>query len=311
MAINGNPKLASQRTAQLAQAVTVGRFTRYEDAQAAVDLLTQRDFPVRNLTIVGTGLRQVEHVVAPLSYARAAGSGAVQGLFYGVLLALLMLLFTGEQWWVALFTALPVAVAFWMIFAVIAYARRGQQRNFAAVGQLVADQYELRCAPQEAQEARRLLSGGGPAGPGQATFGHGGFAQGGFGQSGFGQDGAGQNAGHDGGAAGSDAGSHAPGAQASGLQGPGQQASGQQGPGFGAPGSQDQQDPVSGDEAGARPAAPGESAEATGNQAAGDQTVGQQAAGEESPRRERPVAKDFQDLEDGRPRYGLREGEDE
>lgn len=301
MAINGNPKLASQRTAQLAQAVTVGRFTRYEDAQAAVDLLTQRDFPVRNLTIVGTGLRQVEHVVAPLSYARAAGSGAVQGLFYGVLLALLMLLFTGEQWWVALFTALPVAVAFWMIFAVIAYARRGQQRNFAAVGQLVADQYELRCAPQEAQEARRLLSGGGPVGPGQATFGHGGFAQGGFGQ-----EGAGQNAGHDDGAAGSDAGLHAPGAQASGSQGPGHQ-----GPGFGAPGSQDRQGPEFGDEAGARPAAPGESAEATAEAATGDQTVGQQAAGEESPRRERPMAKDFQDLEDGRPRYGLREGEDE
>ncbi|MCP3426080.1 hypothetical protein NBM05_08705 [Rothia sp. AR01] len=165
MAISGNSRLAAARAAQLPSAVTVARYPRYEEAQASVDLLAERGFPIQHLSIVGSDLRQVEYVVGALSYAKVAASGALQGLFYGVMLALLLVLFTGDAWLSAFLTAVPLGIAFWVILTVITYSRRGSSRNFTAVGQLVAGTYELVCIPQEAGEARRLLGGQAGRGP--------------------------------------------------------------------------------------------------------------------------------------------------
>ncbi len=159
MAQSGKSRLAALRTEHLASSVTVGKFSKYNDAQGAVDLLAERGFPVQNLAIVGTDLRQVEHVVGTLSYARVAASGAMQGLFYGVFLGLLLMLFGHENPMAAFLTSVPLGVAFWMILAIIGFSRRGGHRSFTAVGQMVAGSYDLVCAPQEAAEARRLLGG--------------------------------------------------------------------------------------------------------------------------------------------------------
>ncbi|WP_129659021.1 general stress protein [Rothia halotolerans] len=251
MAISGNSRIAAARSSQLPSSVTVARYPKYEDAQGAVDLLAERGFPVQHLSIVGTDLRQVEHVVGTLSYAKVAASGAVQGLFYGILLALLLVLFAGDSWLAAFLTAVPIGVAFWMIFTVITYARRGSSRNFTAVGQLVAGTYELVCVPQEASEARRLLGGQASRGPLRPTPEEQPPRQptpGGTGQPGSGQPGPGQSA-------------------------PGQPASGQAAP---------------------------------GTTPAGPPAFGQREEGQ--PER-RSQARDFQDLPDGRPRFGLREDE--
>lgn len=159
MANSGKSRLAALRTEQLAGSVTVGKFSKYEDAQGAVDLLAERGFPVQSLAIVGTDLRQVEHVVGTLSYARVAASGALQGLFYGVVLGLLLTLFGRESPAGAFLTSIPLGVAFWMILAIVGFSRRGGHRSFTAVGQLVAGSYDLVCVAQEAGEARRLLGG--------------------------------------------------------------------------------------------------------------------------------------------------------
>lgn len=159
MANSGKSRLAALRTEQLAGSVTVGKFSKYQDAQGAVDLLAERGFPVQNLAIVGSDLRQVEHVVGTLSYARVAASGALQGLFYGVVLGALLMAFGRESPLSAFLTSIPLGVAFWMILSIVGYSRRGGQRSFTAVGQLVAGSYDLVCAPQEAGEARRLLGG--------------------------------------------------------------------------------------------------------------------------------------------------------
>jgi uncharacterized membrane protein YgcG len=241
MAISGNSRLAAARSAQLPSSVTVARYPRYEEAQGAVDLLAERGFPVQHLSIVGTDLRQVEHVVGTLSYAKVAASGAVQGLFYGILLALLLVLFAGDSWLAAFLTAVPIGVAFWMIFTVITYARRGSSRNFTAVGQLVAGTYELVCVPQEAGEARRLLGGQASSGPLRPS----------------------------------------PAEQPPRRPTPGGPASG---PGQSAPGRP-------------APAAP-----------ASPPAFGQREEGQPE---QRSQARDFQDLPDGRPRFGLREDEAE
>ena len=44
--------------------LSVGTYDTYADAQRAVDHLADEKFPVENLAIVGTDLRQVERVTA-------------------------------------------------------------------------------------------------------------------------------------------------------------------------------------------------------------------------------------------------------
>lgn len=159
MANSGKSRIAAARSARLQSAVTVARYSRHEDAQSAVNLLGERGFPVQALSIVGTGLRQVEHVVAPLTYPRVALAGAAQGLFFGILMGLLMLMFSGDSPLSAFGTAVPLGVALWMIMAVVSF-NRNRDANYSAVGTTVASTYDLVCDPREAAEARRLLAGG-------------------------------------------------------------------------------------------------------------------------------------------------------
>ena len=50
--------------------VQVGSFDSYEQAQAAVDHLSDQKFPVENVTIIGSDLRQVERVTGRLTWGR-------------------------------------------------------------------------------------------------------------------------------------------------------------------------------------------------------------------------------------------------
>ena len=55
--------------------VQVGYYDRYEQAQAAVDYLSDEKFPVENVTIIGSDLRQVETVTGRLPWGRAGWRG--------------------------------------------------------------------------------------------------------------------------------------------------------------------------------------------------------------------------------------------
>jgi hypothetical protein len=50
---------------------TVASYSSYEEAQTAVDRLSDDGFPVENLDIVGSGLRLVERVTGRLTTSRA------------------------------------------------------------------------------------------------------------------------------------------------------------------------------------------------------------------------------------------------
>jgi hypothetical protein len=73
---------------------TVARFDEYEAAQRAVDRLSDDGFPVGKLDIVGSDLRLIERVTGRLTTARAAGAGAISGLWVGLLIGALLALFT-------------------------------------------------------------------------------------------------------------------------------------------------------------------------------------------------------------------------
>src|SRR5689334_24969001 len=82
----------------------VASYPTYEQAQDAVDRLSDERFPVENLDIVGSGLRSVERVTGRLTKARAAAAGAASGAWFGLFIGILVGLFTrGPAWAVLMF----------------------------------------------------------------------------------------------------------------------------------------------------------------------------------------------------------------
>src|ERR1700759_5249108 len=62
----------------------VASFTTYQEAQAAVDKLSDLKFAVEELDIVGSDLRLVEHVTGRLTLGRATAAGAASGAWFGL-----------------------------------------------------------------------------------------------------------------------------------------------------------------------------------------------------------------------------------
>jgi heat induced stress protein YflT len=134
---------------------------RYEDAEQAVDYLSDHDFPVERVSIVGTGLRYVEQVSGRLTTGRAAllgaGYGALLGIFWGVLFAALFTADDASFWGLLAFSIL-VGVVFGTLVGAISHAWTSGRRDFASTAQTRADHYEVQVEDGYAIEAQRLLS---------------------------------------------------------------------------------------------------------------------------------------------------------
>jgi uncharacterized membrane protein len=81
---------------------TVASYSSYQEAQAAVDRLSDQGFPVENLDIVGSDLRTVERVTGRLTTGRATAAGAASGAWFGLFIGLLVGLFTRGPTWIGL-----------------------------------------------------------------------------------------------------------------------------------------------------------------------------------------------------------------
>ncbi|GAA1680880.1 hypothetical protein GCM10009830_29950 [Glycomyces endophyticus] len=147
--------------------VLVGTYARYQEAERAVDHLSDNGFPVERTAIVGRGLTTVERVTGRLTMWRAAGQGAVSGAVLGALFGWLFGLFG----WVdpliaglllALYGAFLGAIA-GAIAGLVGHALTGGRRDFSSVGELRADSYDLLVDAAYATEAGRHLDAeGGP-----------------------------------------------------------------------------------------------------------------------------------------------------
>jgi hypothetical protein len=140
---------------------TVATVSRYEEAERIVDQLSDQGFPVEHVTIVGTGLRYVEHVAGRLTTGRAAligmGQGAWIGLFFGLLFTLFFDLSAGGFFGVLLYAVVAGAVfgAFWG--AAFHWFRQGR-RDFASVAHTRADRYEVQVDEPFADQAERMIA---------------------------------------------------------------------------------------------------------------------------------------------------------
>lgn len=158
MSMTGRSSAASLPT--LPTGVEVASWATYLEAQKAVDHLSDKDFPVRNVTIVGTDLLMVERITGRLTHARVAGAGAMSGAWFGLMIGLLYWLFSpGGEF--PVLAAVLIGAAFGILFAVVSYAFGRGRRDFTSASQVVATRYALLCAAEHAGQARQLLTEGG------------------------------------------------------------------------------------------------------------------------------------------------------
>jgi hypothetical protein len=136
----------------------VATYESYEDAQRAVDRLSDASFPVENVEIVGRELRLVERVTGRLTAGRAALAGAGSGAWFGLFIGLLVGLFTTGPEWVGLVVGgLAIGAAWGAAFGFAAQRAMGGQRDFTSLRSLAARHYDLMVAEGEAESARALL----------------------------------------------------------------------------------------------------------------------------------------------------------
>ena len=138
---------------------SVGIFNSYADAQKAVDYLSDEKFEVQNLAIVGTDLKSVERVLGRRSWGTVITQGLQSGVSTGLLVGLVMLIFTKPtSYFALLLVSLAIGITLAIGFSAAGYAMTRGKRDFTSVTQTVATKYEVLCEHKVAVQARELLS---------------------------------------------------------------------------------------------------------------------------------------------------------
>ncbi|MGA9870274.1 MAG: general stress protein [Rhodococcus sp. (in: high G+C Gram-positive bacteria)] len=136
----------------------IGSYPTYAEAQKAVDYLSDQEFSVQDVTIVGVDLMQVERVLGRLTWPKVIGGGVVSGAWLGLFLGLVLGIFTNGNIVGALIIGIVGGIVFGLISAAIPYAATKGQRDFASSMQLVAGRYDVLCEPKSAERARDMLA---------------------------------------------------------------------------------------------------------------------------------------------------------
>ena len=159
MSTQPNALSMSRAGLNLEYPMSLGRYEKYEEAQKAVDYLSDHEFPVQNVLIVGTDLKQLERVTGRLTRGRVAMGGVLSGMWLGLFVGLVFSLFdpqsTGSG---SIILTVAFGALFGLMWALIGYQVTGGQRDFTSVTQVVATQYEVLVEHRHAQRARELLT---------------------------------------------------------------------------------------------------------------------------------------------------------
>lgn len=138
----------------------VATYDTYLEAQRAVDFLSDKGFPVQNVSIVGSDLRMVENVLGRLTRGRAALAGAATGAWFGLFVGVLVSIFApaDTNTFGLVLSAVVYGAVFGAIFGFVSHAFTGGKRDFTSRSKIVASAYELRCVWAEADRARELIA---------------------------------------------------------------------------------------------------------------------------------------------------------
>ena len=156
----GGP-LTARPTLRLDYPMSLKVYDSYDQAQRAVDYLSDSEFPVQNLEIVGTDLKSVERVTGRLTRGKVAIAGAISGLWLGLFVGIAFALFARNAQTAFVLTTPLLGAAFGLVWSQVGFvaATRGHTRDFSSVSQVVAAHYEILVEHTLAARARELLDG--------------------------------------------------------------------------------------------------------------------------------------------------------
>jgi hypothetical protein len=139
----------------------VASFTDYVDAERAVDRLSDEGFPVERAAIVARGLEYVEQITGRLRWIDAALRGMFSGAVAGFLIGWLFGVF---NWFDPVIASVVLALnGLWFgalvgsLVGLVAYSLQRGRRDFASVGGVRAERYDVLVDAEVADQAERLL----------------------------------------------------------------------------------------------------------------------------------------------------------
>ena len=159
MATPQQPRSMQALALEFPQSLAV--YDKYEDAQKAVDFLSDQEFPVQNCMIVGTDLKQVERITGRLTNGRVAGAGALSGVWLGLFVGLIFSMFAKEDSAVLpmMLSTAVLGAAFGAIWGLVGYLATRGQRDFSSVSLVVATRYEVLVEHKHLLKAQEVLRG--------------------------------------------------------------------------------------------------------------------------------------------------------
>ncbi|HUS20424.1 MAG TPA: general stress protein [Aeromicrobium sp.] len=138
---------------------SLGVYDDYAGAQKAVDFLSDEGFPVQNVLIVGTDLKQVERVTGRLTTPRVLAAGAASGAWLGLLVGLLLGIFTkGGAYFATVLTGVVLGIIFGAVWALIGYLATRGQRDFSSITKVVPGRYEVLTEHNLLAQGQELLA---------------------------------------------------------------------------------------------------------------------------------------------------------
>jgi hypothetical protein len=138
----------------------IATYDTYVEAQRAVDFLSDEQFEVQNVSIVGSDLKMVERVTGRLTRGRAAAAGAASGAWFGLFVGVLLSLFakSGTNGFALIVAALIYGAVFGTIFGFVGHALSRGKRDFTSRSKIVSSRYEIVVVWAHADKAREVLA---------------------------------------------------------------------------------------------------------------------------------------------------------
>jgi hypothetical protein len=150
----GSPSLPTPPTG-----FAVAAYPTYAQAQSSIEHLVKNEFPIQDVTIVGTDLQLVERVTGRLTAGKLAGAGAASGAWFGLFVGLLMSFYGGSKaGFILILVAIAVGALFGAVMGYLGYSVAKGRRDFTSASQVVARRYDVLCQPRTAEQARMLLA---------------------------------------------------------------------------------------------------------------------------------------------------------
>ena len=160
MSTQPNALSRSRAVLTLEYPMSLGRYDTYDKAQFAVDYLSDHEFPVQNVLIVGTDLKQLERVTGRLTRGRAAVGGLVSGAWLGLFVGMIFALLdtSSSAGYSSILATIAFGALFGLVWSLIGYQLTRGPRDFTSVTQVVATQYEVLVEHKYAGQAREMLT---------------------------------------------------------------------------------------------------------------------------------------------------------